>query len=140
AVQPRRPVVLGAGGATTRAAACSDRHRGEFPRAPERGVRALALAAPTGEHVERVDPPRVPCYIRARLVFWRFRMAMVSGGQLVAKMLKQEGVSHVFTLSGLHIAPIYAGCVEEGIKVVDTRHEQAAGHAADAWARLTRGL
>src|SRR4051812_49831449 len=67
-------------------------------------------------------------------------MAMVSGGQLVAKMLKQEGVSHVFTLSGLHIAPIYAGCVEEGIHVVDTRHEQAAGHAADAWARLTRGL
>lgn len=67
-------------------------------------------------------------------------MATVSGGQLVAKMLKQEGVSHVFTLSGLHVAPIYAGLVEEGIKVVDTRHEQAAGHAADAWARLTRGL
>lgn len=67
-------------------------------------------------------------------------MGMVSGGQLVAKMLKKEGVSHIFTLSGLHIAPIYAGCVEEGIKVVDTRHEQAAAHAADGWARLTRGL
>lgn len=67
-------------------------------------------------------------------------MATVSGGQLVAKMLKQEGVTHVFTLSGLHVAPIYQGLVEEGIKVVDTRHEQAAGHAADAWARLTRGL
>ncbi len=67
-------------------------------------------------------------------------MAMVTGGQLVARMLKKEGVSHVFTLSGLHVAPIYAGLVEEGIKVVDTRHEQAASHAADAWARLTRGL
>ncbi len=67
-------------------------------------------------------------------------MGMVSGGQLVAKMLKKEGVSHIFSLSGLHIAPIYAGCVEEGIKVVDTRHEQAAAHAADGWARLTRGL
>jgi acetolactate synthase-1/2/3 large subunit len=67
-------------------------------------------------------------------------MAMVSGGQLVAKMLKREGVSHIFTLSGLHIAPIYAGCVEEGIKVVDTRHEQGAAHAADGWARLTRQL
>lgn len=67
-------------------------------------------------------------------------MSMISGGQLVAKALKAEGVSHIFTLSGLHIAPIYAGCVEEGIQVVDTRHEQSAAHAADAWGRLTRGL
>lgn len=67
-------------------------------------------------------------------------MAMLTGGQLVAKMLKREGVRHVFTLSGLHVAPIYAGCVEEGIAIVDTRHEQAAAHAADAYARLTRGV
>jgi len=62
------------------------------------------------------------------------------GGRLVARMLKKEGVGTVFTLSGLHVAPIYAGCVEEGIRIVDTRHEQAAAHAADAWARLTRGV
>ena len=66
-------------------------------------------------------------------------MGMVTGGQLVARMLKEERVRHVFTLCGLHVAPIYAGCVDEGIRVVDTRHEQAAAHAADAWARLTRG-
>lgn len=66
-------------------------------------------------------------------------MATCTGGQLVAKMLRAEGITHVFTLSGLHVAPIYAGCVEEGITLVDTRHEQAAAHAADAWARLTRG-
>ncbi len=65
---------------------------------------------------------------------------MVTGGQLVARMLKAEGIRHVFTLSGLHVAPIYAGCVEEGITLVDTRHEQAAAHAADAYARLTRGV
>jgi acetolactate synthase-1/2/3 large subunit len=59
-------------------------------------------------------------------------MAMVTGGQLVGRMLKKEGVRHIFTLSGLHVAPIYAGCVEEGIQVIDTRHEQAAAHAADA--------
>jgi acetolactate synthase I/II/III large subunit len=64
----------------------------------------------------------------------------LSGGRLVARMLKKEGVTTAFTLSGLHIAPIYAGCVEEGIRLVDTRHEQAAAHAADAWARLTRGV
>ncbi len=67
-------------------------------------------------------------------------MPMLSGGQLVARALKAEGVKHIFTLSGLHIAPIYAGCVEEGIKVIDTRHEQAAAHAADAYARITRGV
>jgi acetolactate synthase-1/2/3 large subunit len=67
-------------------------------------------------------------------------MAMVTGGQLVGRMLKKEGVRHIFTLSGLHVAPIYAGCVEEGIQVIDTRHEQAAAHAADAYARITRGV
>jgi len=67
-------------------------------------------------------------------------MATLTGGQLVARMLKKEGVGTVFTLSGLHVAPIYVGCVDEGIRIVDTRHEQAAAHAADAWARLTRGV
>jgi len=64
----------------------------------------------------------------------------LTGGQLVARMLKKEGVDTVFTLSGLHIAPIYVGLVDEGIRIVDTRHEQGAAHAADAWARLTRRI
>src|ERR671936_1848756 len=59
------------------------------------------------------------------------------GGPLIAQALKNEGVSHLFTLSGGHIAPIYDGCVNLGIDVVDFRHEQAAAHAADGWARLT---
>jgi acetolactate synthase-1/2/3 large subunit len=67
-------------------------------------------------------------------------MATLTGGRLVARMLKKEGITTAFTLSGLHVAPILAGCVEEGIRLVDTRHEQAAAHAADAWARLTRGV
>jgi acetolactate synthase-1/2/3 large subunit len=66
-------------------------------------------------------------------------MEQLPGGRAVARMLRKEGVGTVFTLSGLHVAPIYAGCVDEGVRVVDTRHEQAAAHAADAWARLTRG-
>jgi acetolactate synthase-1/2/3 large subunit len=65
---------------------------------------------------------------------------MLSGAQLIAKMLKGEGVRHAFTLSGLHVAPLYAGCLEEGIALIDTRHEQGAGHAADAYARLRRGI
>ncbi len=59
------------------------------------------------------------------------------GGHLVARILKQEGVRHFFTLSGGHIAPIYDGVVAEGIRLVDFRHEQSAAHAADGWARVT---
>ncbi len=62
----------------------------------------------------------------------------VLGGWLVARALKREGVEVVFTLSGGHIAPIYDGCVREGIRVMDTRHEQAAVHAAEGWAKVTR--
>ncbi len=65
-------------------------------------------------------------------------MGMIHGGWLVAKALKKEGVEVVFTLSGGHIAAIYDGCVREGIRVVDTRHEQAAVHAAEGWAKCTR--
>ena len=63
---------------------------------------------------------------------------MIHGGWLVAKILKKEGVEVVFTLSGGHIAAIYDGCMREGIRVVDTRHEQAAVHAAEGWAKSTR--
>ncbi|HEY7541656.1 MAG TPA: thiamine pyrophosphate-binding protein, partial [Methylomirabilota bacterium] len=67
-------------------------------------------------------------------------MADLTGGQLVARTLKQGGVGHVFTLCGGHILPIYDGCLSEGIAVIDTRHEQAAAHAGDAYARLTRDI
>ena len=67
-------------------------------------------------------------------------MAELTGGELVARVLAQAGVRHVFTLCGGHILPIYDGCLTEGIGVVDLRHEQAAAHAADAYARLTRNV
>lgn len=67
-------------------------------------------------------------------------MASFTGGQLAARMLKAEGVKHLFTLPGLHLAPICAGCAEEDIPAVDTRHERAAAHAADAMAPLTEAL
>ena len=61
----------------------------------------------------------------------------ISGGHLVAKALKAEGTDVIFTLSGGHIIDIYDGCVDEGIKVIDVRHEQVAAHAADAYASVT---
>jgi acetolactate synthase-1/2/3 large subunit len=64
-------------------------------------------------------------------------LALVDGGRLVAKALRAQGVQHIFTLSGGHIASIYEGCLHEGVGIVDTRHEQAAAHMAEGWARVT---
>ena len=65
-------------------------------------------------------------------------MADILGGYLVAKALKRQGVECAFMLCGGHITPIYMGCHEEGIRLIDVRHEQTAGYAADAWARVTK--
>ncbi len=62
---------------------------------------------------------------------------VISGGHLVAKALKNEGVDVIFTLCGGHIIDIYDGCIDEGIKIIDVRHEQVAAHAADGYARMT---
>ena len=62
---------------------------------------------------------------------------LISGGHLVARALKAEGVEVIFTLCGGHIIDIYDGCVDEGIAIVDVRHEQVAAHAADGYARVT---
>ena len=65
---------------------------------------------------------------------------VVSGGHLVARALRGEGVDTVFTLCGGHIIDIYDGCIDEGIRIVDVRHEQVAAHAADGYARQTGRL
>ena len=63
-------------------------------------------------------------------------MAM-HGGRVVARALRREGVPYVFTLCGGHVMSIYDGCLDEGIGIIDVRHEQSAAHAADGWARVT---
>ena len=62
------------------------------------------------------------------------------GGRLVAKALKSRGVEHLFTLSGGHLFSIYDGCKEEGISLVDVRHEQTAAFAAEGIAKATRNV
>jgi len=64
----------------------------------------------------------------------------VHGGRVVAKALRSRGVSHLFTLSGGHLFSIYDGCREEGIELVDVRHEQSAVFAAEGFAKATRRL
>jgi acetolactate synthase-1/2/3 large subunit len=62
---------------------------------------------------------------------------MEHGGRIIARALAKEDVTHLFTLCGGHIQAIYDGCIDEGIEVVDVRHEQSAAHAADGYARST---
>jgi len=61
----------------------------------------------------------------------------IDGGDLVARALRREGVKHLFALSGDYIQAIFDACLDEDIRIIDTRHEQAAVHMADGWARVT---
>ncbi len=60
------------------------------------------------------------------------------GGRLIARRLRAHGVSRLFTLSGGHLFSIFDGCREEGIEIVDVRHESTAAFAAEGWAKVTR--
>jgi thiamine pyrophosphate-dependent acetolactate synthase large subunit-like protein len=64
--------------------------------------------------------------------------ARLHGGRLVARTLAARGVSKLFALSGGHLFSIFDGCKDEGIDIIDTRHEQSAAWAAEGWAKATR--
>lgn len=64
-------------------------------------------------------------------------MTTIDGGSLLVQALKRQGVKYLFSLCGGHIWPIYNACLEEGIKIIDTRHEEAAAHMAEGWALVT---
>jgi acetolactate synthase-1/2/3 large subunit len=64
-------------------------------------------------------------------------MARTTGSDLICKALKLEGVKNVFGLAGDHILPLLNTMVDQDFRIIDTRHEQAAVHMADAWSRLT---
>jgi acetolactate synthase-1/2/3 large subunit len=60
-----------------------------------------------------------------------------AGQQAIAAMLA-FGTDVMFTLNGGHIWPLYEAARDQGMRVVDTRHEQTATFAAEGWAKLTR--
>ncbi len=64
-------------------------------------------------------------------------MAKITGGQIVVRSLLDHGATCVFTLSGNYILPIYDATIGTTIRLIDARHEGAAAHMADAWARVT---
>jgi acetolactate synthase-1/2/3 large subunit len=61
----------------------------------------------------------------------------VTGSHLIGKALKLEGIRHIFTLAGDHILPVLDVMADMDFRFLDTRHEQAAVHMADAWGRIT---
>jgi acetolactate synthase-1/2/3 large subunit len=61
-------------------------------------------------------------------------------GELALAALANFGVDTMFTLNGGHVWPLYDAAVKQGVRIIDTRHEQTATWAAEAWAKLHRSL
>jgi acetolactate synthase I/II/III large subunit len=67
-------------------------------------------------------------------------MALVTGGELVVRALRKAGVEKVFALHGANVDTIFQSCLDNGVPLVDTRHEMNAGHAAEGYARVAQRL
>ncbi|HTM07570.1 MAG TPA: thiamine pyrophosphate-binding protein [Verrucomicrobiae bacterium] len=63
-------------------------------------------------------------------------MARVTGSRLICRALERAGVKNIFALAGDHILPVLDAMADADFRIIDTRHEQAAVHMADAWARI----
>jgi acetolactate synthase-1/2/3 large subunit len=64
-------------------------------------------------------------------------MTTIGAGDLLVQTLVSHGVREVFALSGGHLDPIFQACANQGVRIIDTRHEAAAVHMADGYARAT---
>jgi acetolactate synthase-1/2/3 large subunit len=64
----------------------------------------------------------------------------ITGSHLMARALKLEGVTNIFTIAGDHTLPVMDVMSDMDFRFIDTRHEQAASFMADAWGRITGGL
>ena len=59
------------------------------------------------------------------------------GADALVASLSAARVRRIFTLSGNHVMPVFDAAIDAGIELIHVRHEAAAVHMADAWARLT---
>jgi acetolactate synthase-1/2/3 large subunit len=64
-------------------------------------------------------------------------MEKITGGLLLIRALKAQGVRRLFTLPGAPLFPVYEACLDEGIEVITGRHESALIHIAEGWSRAT---
>ncbi|MCM8801368.1 MAG: biosynthetic-type acetolactate synthase large subunit [Candidatus Omnitrophica bacterium] len=61
----------------------------------------------------------------------------MTGAQILIECLKREGVEVIFGYPGGAVLPIFDRLYDSDIRFILTRHEQAAAHAADGYARAT---
>jgi len=61
----------------------------------------------------------------------------MNGAELFAACLKAQGVEWISTLCGNGLNEIFAGSRRAGIRLIDTRNEQAAAYMAEGWGRLS---
>src|ERR1700681_1912971 len=108
-------------------------------------MRVPRIVSPCGEYF--VWSAHAICESAARSVRRRSKCARAGpeetmasrqrGADALVRAMTNAGVHRVFTLSGNHIMPVFDAAIDAGIALVHTRHEAAAVHMADAWARLT---
>ncbi|HTV46213.1 MAG TPA: thiamine pyrophosphate-binding protein [Stellaceae bacterium] len=66
-------------------------------------------------------------------------MAELTGNDILARCLKAQGVKDVFFIMGGPMLDAELACIKEGIRLIDTRHEQGAAYMAQAYSRVTQG-
>lgn len=64
----------------------------------------------------------------------------VSGGEIVARILAEEGVDHVFGIIDGTYFGFYKNLEPNGVRLITPRHETSAVHMAGAYARVTGKL
>src|SRR6202051_506056 len=108
------------------------------PGAGASSCKALILSAPSRS--ARGQSRSIDCELMPDVAAERPRTdaeQRTDGGALMARTLRDRGVSTVFALPGGHILPFLDACLDEEIRVIDTRHEGAAVLAAEGWALAT---
>ena len=63
-------------------------------------------------------------------------MAELTGSEILAKSLKNEGTDVLFFLMGGPMLLAVSSCIKEGIRPLDVRHEQSAAFMGQAYSRL----
>jgi thiamine pyrophosphate-dependent acetolactate synthase large subunit-like protein len=66
-------------------------------------------------------------------------MAELTGNDILARCLKAQGVKDIFFIMGGPMLDAESACIKEGIRLIDTRHEQGAAYMAQAYSRVTQG-
>src|SRR5229473_6756647 len=64
-------------------------------------------------------------------------MAKADGGELIARVMRENRVKYCFAINGGHLFPILGQLRNHDIKLIHMRHEQATAYAADAYARTS---